>query len=391
MNTLKRFAFFLILVLAFNCNSDSDSDNPELPEELVTCAGDIYLTSQDEIDAFGQSGCQKIEGFLIITDDWDAPDSVADIFDLSPLSSLIEITDYLNISNNNNIDNLNGLQNLQRVGGGMVIADNNGLVEINGFNNLESVKNRVLIEFHDNLERISGFNNLIFDAELDSASSSFGLTIQFNNRLEEINGFNELQGTAGTFSIRDNINLTTINGFGNLETIGFDFYVVTNPLSDINAFSSLETVGGAFSLWGTNLTDLSMFNSLTTVGGRFWLDYNPLLQSFNGLNNLESTGHIRIGYFEGQEILTDMSALNNLTSASSLHMQGNPALTSLSGFENLVNSIFEINIYDNSNLSDFCALNGAVETTLSNNGSVVIFNNAFNPSMEDFENGNCTD
>jgi hypothetical protein len=390
MNLLSRISFILSLLLVVNCSSDSDTINEDSTAELITCVGDVFLTSQEEVDAFGESGCQKIEGFLIIQDEWDGPNSIPDIFDLSPLSNIVEVTGYINVSRNNTISNLNGLHNLERVGQSLVISENQGLVEINEFNNLESIKGELLIEFHDNLETISGFNNLIFDPELDSASSSFGLTIQFNAELQSISGFNQLQGTASALSIRDNLNLMTINGFNNFTSTGFDFYVVTNPLSTVDAFSNLETVGSDFSLWGTDLTDLSMFSSLRTVGGRFWLDYNPLLMSFNGLNNLESTGAIRIGYFEGHENLQSISALNNLVSASSLHMQGNPSLPSLDGLQNLSSSIYEIDIYDNSSLTDFCALETAVATTLALDGSVVIFNNGFNPTLEDFESGTCS-
>jgi hypothetical protein len=391
MKILYRLTFLFISFLAFNCSSDSDNEtqNPNLV--LVTCEGDIYLTSQDDINTFAQSGCQKIIGSLIIQDEWDGPDSVADIFNLLPLSNLKEVTGYINISSNNNIDNLNGLQNIERVGQSMVISGNQGLVEINGFNNLRSVNGEFLIEFHENLNRIDGFNNLIYNTDIEGGASGFGLTIQFNPGLIEISGFNQLQATTGWFAIRDNISLTTINGFSNLQEVGYDFYVVTNPLSDINAFSNLEHVGGNFSLWGTNLTDLSMFSSLSSVDARFWLDHNFNLISLNGLNNLITIGGaIRIGYFEGQANLENIEALSNLTSALSLHMQYNHSLTSLDGLENLINSIYEIDIYSNTNLTDFCAINGAVESALSLSGSVGIFGNGFDPNLDDFEIGNCS-
>jgi len=389
MKALNLVLILCVIIFLTGCSSDSSNDSDL--GDLNTCEGDVVLRSQNDLIDFANSDCQKIIGSLTIIDEPTNDESLGDIFDLSPLNKLIEVTGYVSIINNPNIDNLIGLDNLERIGEALRIVENKNLVEINNFNNLISVNGGLTIEFNENLENISSFNTLIYDSSIETGETNFDIAIQFNPSLIEINGFNQVQEVIGWFSIRDNLILSKIEGFNNLETIGFNFYVVNNPLDTINAFNNLETVENEFTLWNTNIINLANFNSLANIGERFWLDYNHQLINLDGLSNLTTVGGaIRIGYFEGNTSLENIEALANLNAALSLHMQYNASLTSLNGLNNLVNNVYEIDIYDNNVLTDFCAISEIVQAIGAESGNVSIFGNQFNPDVNDFILGNCS-
>jgi len=89
--------------------------------------------------------------------------------------------------------------------------------------------------------------------------------------------FNCLQEITGYFGIDNNAELTTVSGFGNLETVGnLGGYFGINSngkLTTISGFGNLETVGnlgGYFEIDNNaELTTVSGFGNLQTVGGSF--------------------------------------------------------------------------------------------------------------------------
>ena len=111
---------------------------------LTTCMGDIVLTSQEEVNAFGQNGCTTIEGSLTISDDG----SGTPITDLSPLSGITAITEALSINDNPSLQSLNGLQAITILGIQDPIALFSGFV--------------LSIQQNDALSDISALNGLTF-------------------------------------------------------------------------------------------------------------------------------------------------------------------------------------------------------------------------------------
>ena len=79
-----------------------------------------------------------------------------------------------------------------------------------------------------------------------------------------------------------------------------------------------------------------------------------------------------------------------MNAALSIHIQYNSSLTSLNGLENLVNNIYEIDIYDNVVLTDFCSISNIVQSIGFDSGNIGIFGNGFNPISDDFSTGNCS-
>ena len=91
--------------------------------------------------------------------------------------------------------------------------------------------------------------------------------------------------------------------------------------------------------------------SLEIVGGEFWIDNNDLL--------------------------TDISPLNNLTSVGqSLYVVNNSSLSNLNGLDNIdLNSVASLNIYNNPLLSE-CDVQSICDYLTGPNGTTTIGNNA---------------
>jgi hypothetical protein len=104
MKTLKCLLLCLAISI-YSCSENSDDSS-------IICEGDVFLNSQSEVDAFGNSNCTEIIGSLIIN---DFDDNNIDITNLDALSNLIKISNGLSISGNPLLSNLNGLNNLIEV------------------------------------------------------------------------------------------------------------------------------------------------------------------------------------------------------------------------------------------------------------------------------------
>jgi len=382
----KNIGLLLILFIIFGCSKDENEiDNTE---KLISCEGDVILTSQEEINSFAQNNCQKIKGSLIIDDIGSENDGIADIFDLSPLSKLLEVTGTVAVVYSPNIQNVDGLKNLNKIGNSFAIEQNSNLLEINGFDNLETIGVAFSIYSNINLKKISGFRNLKRTADTGVNIFNANFDISFNPNLIEINGFDRIE-SATSLHIRENVNLAKLIGFNNLTETG-EFTLASNPLNQINAFNKLEKINGDFTFWGTNLTTMENFSNLQTINGRFWIDYNHQLVNLNGLQNLTSIlDELRIGYFEGNANLENIEGLIGLKSALRIHFQYNHSLKSLDGLNNLMENIYEIEIHSNESLNDFCAITDLVKKVTLNNGNISIFRNLFNPTTTDFNVGNC--
>ncbi|WP_290698083.1 hypothetical protein [Lacinutrix sp.] len=123
---------------------------------------------------------------------------------------------------------------------------------------------------------------------------------------------------------------------------------------------------------------------------------NSLL-NFQGLDSLTQIGGLTvvesgITNFQGLESLTQ---INPIAGNYNLLIDNNPNLLSLSGLDNLIfTQTADINIGGSSGfssgvgnplLTDFCALQSSFL-----NSSSVIENNAYNPTIQDIQNGNCS-
>lgn len=150
-----------------------------------------------------------------------------------------------------------------------------------------------------------------------------------------------------------------------------------------------------------NITSLEALSSLSSIEGGLVIEDAPYLQNLNGLNNITSISYI---YITNTSINT-LSHLENLTELYSLNLT-NTALNTLNGLDNIITDI-RLKIVSNNNLTTLNGLqNTASATTLNINSNILlsnfcalnnvtlgygynVYDNAYNPTLEDLQNGNC--
>jgi len=115
-------------------------------------------------------------------------------------------------------------------------------------------------------------------------------------------------------------------------------YIFGEGITDLSPLNQITHINGNFEIVSTSLTSLNGLNSLIQAGDsvtdHFKIEFNDLLLSLNGLNNLE---HIEgILQITSNSVLPNLQGLESLTSMNNyLHIYQNPVLENLSGLENL--------------------------------------------------------
>ncbi|MEO9893369.1 MAG: hypothetical protein ABJF52_12650, partial [Aurantibacter sp.] len=310
-----------------------------------TYNGSAVLTSQAEVNLFGSQGGAL--GFNKITENLIIYNST-DITDLSPLSSLTSVGGLV-IENNTALTNLNGLQNITTVGGfvgtlGLEIRINNNLTDISGLSGVLLVTDYVYIEQ--------------------------------NPLLTSLNGL-QLTNIGAALRISDNNNLANLNGLQNMVSAG-SIELLRNPvLTDLSSLSGIQQIPSDVII--TENLSLTTLNGLQfTSADRVIINGNNSLINLSGLQNLVSVTNILQIILNPQ--LTDLSALNTLTTADDIQINQNNSLQGINGFNNL-SSTNHIEIDSNTLLNNFCGLRPWAIANPTSTAFDAEFN-AYNPSLQ---------
>ncbi len=367
--------------------------------------GNIFLSTQDEVNEFGNTCYTAINGNLTI----QSGESSNGISDLSPLSRLTEITGALLISHNLSIESLNGLENLEKLGvayihrnrnlnsisslnkittlngsisingspaiSGLTITDNLSLQSLAGLESLESVVNiRLSSTPINSLEPLSklrtvantisiSFTDLTSMEGLHSLSQVENFSILFNQSLSSLDGLQGLRNVNNLLYIWQNNSLQTLTGLEGLlyakriEIHNNESLLSIEALVGYETFEvvSLRNLPALYNLEGINISKITSFLEI--------IECNTL-QNFQGINvESENTSFIQVTNCEN---ITSFSGLERLTEVEGLLINNNRNLASMMGFENLILSRNFIDLIDNPNLRDVCAL-----TNLFQNGQVL--------------------
>jgi hypothetical protein len=309
--------------------------------------GNVILATQQQVNEFGAAGFTTINGDLTIGGP-NFTGNMGDIIDLTPLNTLQVIEGNFRISNNSNLVNLDGLDNL---------------------NSVET------------------------------------LSLGSNASLENVNGLNSLANDLWSIYISDNPALNSLTGLSNAIDITEWLWITNNE--NLTSLPNLSTAANLrlLRIYQSSFSNLSFLQNVTELP-HTELYGLPNLTSLEGMEDFESFDVLRISDCDG---LTDLNGLNSLTSVGILVIAGNENLLSLDGLENVI-SAPGINIGNdididvsfpagNPNLNDFCALqnlfiNGTYDTSFYPDfpleGGYVVFENAYNPTIEDIQNGDCS-
>ena len=216
--------------------------------------GFVTVVTQADLDVL--AGCTRIDGSFIVNTD-------AQTLDFSPLDSLRVITGDFKLADPSAYP-LFGQE-------GEVVNPN--LTAVSGFNNLESVGGWYLID-NPELTTLSGFEKL-----RSAAFETSAFYVIDNPLLTSLPEFNGLRSVVGDFWIFGNDALSSVSGFGALETVATyvdptggtilaRFDIRNNAsLSSISGFEKLNRVEGLFFfiLQNPSLTSVSGFTSLTSI------------------------------------------------------------------------------------------------------------------------------
>ena len=286
--------------------------------------GDVILYSQAQVNAFINlyPNCTQINGSLVLLP-----------------------------SAGGNISNLNGLQNITRINGSFRVDQNNSAItSIAGMNNLNYIGGDIYI--NDTwIETISSFQNVTYVG---------GSVEILSNSIRDFSPLNNITHIGGSLKLGNDSNYCALSGLMlGVTTVPGDVFIGEIGFNDNNfdSFSSLVSVGGDFEIGANNLTNLTNLGALQSVGGILSFSSCPNLTSLNGLNSLTSIGGLIVN--AGCNNLSSIAGLNNITSLNLGFLVNGTNLTSLAGLENITSFGGYFGITSNSNLTSINSLSNA--------------------------------
>lgn len=434
-NLLNGCGIFPVLNSVVNCNGcesviDISENRESVTKEIIlangncrstnptSCAGDIVLSSQSEIDAFRVTrGCPVVEGSVTITG--------GDITNLDGLSDITSIGNSLNIVDNPALTNVNGLRALKSIKATgenstyLRIDNNPGLTNVNGLASLvEMTGTGRTLEITDNPMLDSGCglfplvstnfpcgNNCQGDVHLTITGTPISWeeimngggcgcagTIMLSSQAA-VDAFPVTHGckiAASTITITGG-DIVNLDGLHSLDTIRGSLTIQDNPeLLNIDGLSNLKSVasktyGGIFIVSNARLTNIDGLSSVSDVGYNSGFGNSSItIASNSGLTSIE--GLIGIKRLPGNLLISDNDALTNLDGLDSLKaidivgtlsISGNDALVDTDGLKGLTRVAVNLEISNNSSLPNLNGLSSLTALAIGGfSGQLRIENNA---------------
>ena len=259
-----------------------------------------------------------------------------------------------------------------------------------------------------NLNGLIGVESIFGNLHIGGEDYPFGGTMLSNDSLINLFGLDSLTTVEGAVNISANYALTTLDGLGNLDSIGGSLYIGywgtegmgTNPLVSLEGLEKLSFIGGHLTIGSQSLLNtLSGLESIVTIGGGITIEANESLSNLNGLDSLETingslkiwinaslinlSGLNNIDSINGSLLICDNGSLTSIIGLDSLQLIGgnlvvrnNNALTNLSGLDQLdYLTITELLIIENNNNLSICEVT-PVCNYLENGGAAIVLDNA---------------
>ncbi|MDN3687468.1 hypothetical protein [Cyclobacterium jeungdonense] len=143
----------------------------------------------------------------------------------------------------------------------------------------------------------------------------------------DLSPLNSIREIEGDLIIRKNTNLTSLNGLENLSKVGWLLIAENESLNSLQGLQNLRE-----------------------VKSKLYIQNNPQIANLEGLENLKSVKEtLRIFNIPG---LINLNGLNNLNNCHSLEIIGNENLTSIEELKQLTETA-DINLADNPKLESF--------------------------------------
>lgn len=248
-----------------------------------------------------------------------------------------------NASEPSNITNLDALNSITEVIGDLVIQNTETLANLQGLSSLERVWGEFKIVENTGLENLDGIS-------INSTGLSVSdLKIEKNPALTNIDGLTPLWDIESSedplqisskIFIRENHNLLNLDGLMNVSI--FRGFILVYQNQSLNSIQGLNTIITSLESIGNQLTALH-------------IEGNPALTSLQGLENITSIGGAF--FLVNNDELTNLDELNLLEIVEgSLAIIGNDNLSNIDGLSNITSIEGDLHIEGNAALSDCCIL-----------------------------------
>lgn len=320
-------------------------------------AGNVALSSQEQVESFCANNYQTITGRLYIGG--LVPTGESPITGISSFNALRVIGDSFTIENTEFLTSMDGLENLEEIHGKFTLNSNQKLISISALSNLT-----IDTEF-----RLSN-NNLLtnFDGVENINVSNGDISISANRMLTEIKGF-ETTTELRKLNIRSSDKLTTINGFPNLTTIQDRFVIEICPsLTSLEILPNLSQVNGTFEINDNKALELIHFEAIETIQG-LGIENNEVLHTIQFDQLIHMSGGISL---INNSDLVNVNGFSAITKLAALYIANNPSFSSLQAFGGLT-TVSESLTIENSSLTNLQGLENL--TTIE--GDLTISNNQF--------------
>lgn len=341
---------------------------------------DVFLTSQEEVNAFGNENYLTIIGNLSI-----GSTQGSDITDLSPLLGLNQVRGELVIGgsarfgdgfirlSNPLLENLNGLDSLAFIGPfflndfdnkALRIEQNEVLTNISALNGLGLFEGDLIISGNPNLQSLDGLGRLTRVERLsissnDALTNLNGLTnlnqvdgsiiLTGNENLEDVEVLNDISGRVATFVFNGNPLLDNVDFMASITEVQGNLILKNSPmLTDISGLNGIQSVGGFLEINNTGLTEIDNLNSISSIGQYLVIRDNQNLETLTGLSGLEMVDEsleiidnnalISFDAFANLEFVGERITRNadgSILFTTGLSVARNDQLEILDGFENL--------------------------------------------------------
>lgn len=341
----KLFLLSISMLLVFACSTDDTLSEGLAPAPVFI--GDVQLKTQTAVDSFAAFGYGGITGLLALSDEFEPTDPIIDITELNTLTSVGE----LSLGGLDVLTSIQGLENIESISGNLILSNNPELLSLEPLRSISSEIEELFIRDLLSIQSLDGLENV-------RVISGGKLTIEGNASLENLDAIkNGLPSYLRAIRFSE-----YIFDCGPACDV-FPAQIAFQPFTSFDFLENVTSVDGfrIRGFVGTEITGLQNLESVT-FGLTVWL--NPNLETLNGLENISSD-------------------IDNLFIADNENLQ------TLNGLENLTSVNGSITIWGNDVLSDLCALENNISSSLEIT-DMEILGNAYNPTIEDIMNGDCS-
>lgn len=288
---IRFFKILVIFILIFSCSKSADQDEypdssqnqePEISEpgvEEKVYQGFVELSSQNEVDKFGENQYDKINGGIILIGN--------SVVNSDTLKSIKHIEGNIHIIGTA-LENINGFKNATVSDGIHIeVINNSDLTNIEGFQNIDAILESLTIRGNQSISSVAGVNNI--------SKINYYLEVSDTESLTDLDPLSEIEFDLRYFSIHSNKALSSVPPLENITRIE-DLSITSNDqLIAINSFNNLQESKSLRISGNNNLKNIDGFSNLKSASNLTITD-NPKLENLDGLVSLEylHDGDLRI-------------------------------------------------------------------------------------------------